>query len=890
MMKIDSIRAISGPNIYSHNPVLVMSLDLEELTEKESYEVPGFINGLIDLLPGLRTHHCSKGRPGGFIERLNEGTYFGHVVEHVALELTDLAGVPSSHGKTRRAGHDPGSYNIVIEYRAEQVTRYLLKAAVELVEALVEGRPFALEELLKECGEIAADTELGPSTRAIVEAAKRLDIPCMRVGQDSLVQLGYGRNRKFIQAAVTSQTSAIAVEIAQDKEMTKALLSAASIPVPAGRIVRTEEEARAALEEIPPPVVVKPLNGRQGKGVSLNLMTPEQVVDAFQIARQYSSNVLVEELFEGQNYRVLVVGGKAIAASRRLAPQVVGDGARTIVELIEAANKEPLRGDGHGKPLTRITCDAILLAHLQKHGLSLGHIPRQGEVVFLREGVNLSTGGTATDVTHIMHPQVARLCERAARIIGLDPCGVDLVLKDIAEPVKRGGGGVIELNAAPGLRMHLFPSEGEARDVGAAVINMLYPEGSSARIPIVSITGTNGKTTVTRMIGHVFSEMGKTVGMTTTDGIYIGGECVERGDTTGPHSARAVLSDPSVEIAVLETARGGIARRGLGYDWSDVSIITNIQHDHIGQDGIKSLDDLVYIKSLVAERVREGGTLILNADDEQLTQLMKLRRVRRLKKNVVYFSLHSEHLVIKRHLSAGGTAYYVRDGWIMEARGQGEHPIVQTHLIPITLAGCAEFQVANAMAAVAACRASGTTRQQVASALTGFRSDRHNPGRTNLYQVADGYVLLDYGHNPEAFKAICHMAAQWKGRKVTAVLGVPGDRDNAIIERAGRIAARGFDRIIIREDKDLRGRPSGAVAGLLTEAVKKEVPERDCIISLDERTAISIALREMESGEIVIIFFDKLEPVLETLTEYDAVPVSAIEGLALRQSAFRQAI
>jgi cyanophycin synthetase len=888
-MRINSIRAISGPNIYSHNPVLVMNLDLEELAEKESYEVPGFADRLIDLLPGVRTHHCAKGRPGGFIERLVEGTYFGHIVEHVALELTDLAGFASTHGKTRRAGHDPCCYNVVIEYKAEHVTRHLLRAAVGLVETLVAGRPFGLEALLKECGKIAADTELGPSARAIVEAAERRGIPCMRVGPDSLVQLGHGRNRKFIQAAMTSRTSAIAVEIAQDKELTKALLSAASIPVPAGKVVRTEGEARAALGEILTPVVVKPLDGRQGQGVSLNLSTQEQVVEAFQIARRYSSCVIVEELFEGQNYRVLVVGGKAVAASCRRAPQVVGDGARTIAELIEATNKEPLRGDGHGKPLTRIARDAILLAHLQKHGLGLEHIPRRGEVVSLREGVNLSTGGTAADVTHIMHPQVARLCERAARVVGLDVCGVDLVLKEIASPIEKGDGGVIELNAAPGLRMHLTPSEGEARDVGEAIINMLYPEGSPARIPIVSVTGTNGKTTVTRMIGHVFSEMGKTVGMTTTDGIFIGGECVERGDTTGPRSARAVLSDPSVEVAVLETARGGIARRGLGYDWSDVAVITNVQPDHIGQDGIKSLNDLVYIKSLVAERVREGGTLILNADDERLAQLMKIRRVRKVKKNVVYFSLHSEHLVIKRHLAAGGIAYYVKDGWIIEAKGSSEHRIVQTHSIPITLGGRAEFHVANAMAAVAGCRAAGASRHQVSSALAGFRSEQHNPGRANLYQVADGYVLLDYGHNPDAFKAVCHMASQWGGRRVTGVLGALGDRDNSIIEEAGRVAARGFDKLVIKEDKDLRGRASDEVAGLLTEAVKKEAPERACIISLDEREAISIALREMEPDEIVVIFFDKLDFVLETLAEYDAVPVATIEGLAPRQ-AYSQAI
>jgi cyanophycin synthetase len=712
-MRIDKIRTIAGPNIYTHKPVLVTRLFLEELTDVASTEIPGFIDRLLAMLPGIHEHRCSRGRPGGFNERLREGTYFAHIVEHVALELTEHAGIPSYFGRARYGG-EPGCYNVIVEYKAEQGARFLLNVAVELVAALVAGDPYPLEEKIKEARRIINETELGPSTRAIVDAATWRGIPWFRIGTEaSLVQLGYGKNRRHIQAAVCDRTRAIAVEVAGDKELTKTLLEQVSIPVPRGIVTKTWDEAVDALERIGAPVVVKPLDGRQGKGVSLNLTTPEEVAHAFHIAKEFSDYVLVEELFEGRNYRVLVVDGRVVAASERMAAHVVGDGFHTITELIEMTNLDPARGEGHEKPLTRIVVDEIVQAYLLKSGLTLEHIPHAGEVVYLREGINLSTGGTAKDVTDIVHTSVAEMCVRAARVIGMDVCGVDLVLRDISEPMTKTQGGVIELNASPGLRMHLYPSEGQPRDVGGAVIDMMYPPGTPSRIPIISVTGTNGKTTVTRMIGHVLSEARQTVGMTTTDGIYIAGERIVEGDTTGPHSARTVLSDPSVEIAVLETARGGIARRGLGYDWSD----TNIQPDHIGQDGIESVEDILHIKSLVAERVREGGTLILNADDEHLTRLIENPRVSRLSKQVIYFSLHENHLLIKKHMTAQGLAYYVKNGWIVEANGSEEHPVIHVNEIPTTLNGAAEFNVANSLAAVAACRAYGVTREQVAASL-----------------------------------------------------------------------------------------------------------------------------------------------------------------------------
>lgn len=873
-MRVSEIQTLAGPNICSHRPVLAMKIFLDELMDKESREMRGFNERLLQLLPGLREHHCAQGRPGGFLERLNTGTYFGHLIEHVALELTDLAGVPVTHGKTRPAG-EPGSYRIFIEYQAQQGTKFLMRAAVEIVDYLLGGEIYPLAEKIEEARKLIARTELGPSTKAIVEAATRRNIPWRRIGEGSLVQLGYGHRRQFIQAAMTSQSSAIAVEIACDKDLTKTLLRQASLPVPEGAVVETEEDAVITLLELSAPVAVKPWDGNQGKGVSLNLTTAAQVEQAFHQARQYSSRVIIEQMLRGRDYRVLVVNGQLVAACERVPAHVVGDGVHTINLLIEIVNQDPARGDGHDKSLTRITIDPPMVEFLRRRNLSLNHLPATGERVFLRECANLSTGGTARDVTDLVHPEMRQLCERAARAIGLDVCGIDLILQDISEP-PQAGDGIVEVNAAPGLRMHSSPSEGQGRQVGDAIIATLYPAGDEGRIPIVAITGTNGKTTITRMIGQALTAQKKVVGMTTTDGIFVNNERVLRGDTTGPQSAWTVLSDPRVEVAVLETARGGIVRRGLGYDWSDVAIISNIRGDHLGQDGIESLDDLVYVKSLVAERVRAGGTLVLNADDERLAQLMEIERVNRTPKQVVWFSLRPHHVLIRRHLAAGGTAFIYQHGSLVEATKEAQIPIVQAAQIPVTFAGAAEFQIANALAAAAACRALGLTHEEIAAALSEFRGDEHNAGRANLYQIGDSYALLDYGHNPDAFAAIGRMAANWSGRNVVGVIGVPGDRNNETIEQAGRAAADSFQRIIIKEDSDRRGRRAGEVAELLRRAVKSFAPESDCRVVLNEAEAISLALRELRPGEVAVIFYDKFEPALAALKEFAAQPINSL--------------
>jgi cyanophycin synthetase len=879
-VKIESIKTIKGANVYSHQPVILMRFDPENLSGKRTREISGFNERLLELFPNLKAHFCNRGHAGGFVERLAEGTHFNHVVEHIAAEILAQAGFAERDKKICN-GDEKNDSLAVLETTVVETTRYVLPAAAEITEAIIKEKAFSIEEKITEAKIIAADTELGPSAAAIVEAAERRDIPWTRENEYSLVQLGYGKNLRYAQSAVTDATSVIGTDLVGDKNLTKQRLEKFSIPVPFGETVRAEAEAVKAFGEIGAPVVVKPLDGRQGKGVSLNLKTADDVITAFHTAREFSSKVLIEEQFEGKNYRVLVVGGKMVAASERLPCNVTGDGQHSISELIEIENKNPLRGEGHEKPLTKIKLTPILTASIENNGWKLTDIPGNGEQVMLCGGMNLSTGGTAKDVTDEVHQSVKTLCERAARIVNLDICGVDLVLEDISAPVPKTKGGIIEINTAPGLRMHRFPSEGKPRDVGGAIIEMLYPNGAPARIPIISVTGTNGKTTVTRMISHILTSSGINTGMTTTDGIYLCGEKIARGDTTGPISAKTILGDRAVEVAVLETARGGIVRRGLGFDWSDIGVITNISEDHIGQDGIESVGDLINIKALTAERVRPGGTLVINADDPNSLQVLEREKVREVPKTIVYFSLDEKNPRVRDHLSRNGLAYFVRNGRVIQAKGEERKLIISTNSIPATMNGLAEFQIANALAAIAASLALGLPVGHI-NCLQTFQNETNNPGRNNLYRVGAGYALIDYGHNPHAFAAICRMASLWRGKNVTGIIGVPGDRADRLVEEAGRVAAKGFHRIIIKEDKDLRGRGKGEIARLLCETVKREAPDRRCEIVLDEIEALKNVLFELNETEVVVIFYDKLDPVLKILEEYEAEPVAGFAESEIR--------
>lgn len=874
-MRIRNIKGIPGPNVFHHEAVSVLFLELEDLAETHSAEIPNFIPRLLETLPGLNDHHCSPGHRGGFVERLHRGTYFAHIVEHVALELSIAAGIPVSYGKTVYGG-SPGLYKVVVRSDCEAGMAELLRIAVELADSAARGVAFDFRGRLEEARRVIRETVLGPSTKAIMDAALKRGIPCVRLNGDSLLQMGYGRHRKLVQAALSSGTSAVSADIAGDKRLTKRILAAASIPVPDGTAVASLEAALKAFEELGPPVAVKPLDANHGKGVTLSLATAEQVSAAFFHALSFSSSVIVERSCEGRDYRVLVIGGKLTAASERVPACVTGDGKSSVVELVERENANPLRGDGHDRPLTRIVVDEACENLLKRRGLSLDKIPMPGQKIFLRETANLSSGGTAKDVTDVVHPEVKSVCERAARLIGLDICGIDLILPDIASPIPSAGAGIIEINAGPGLRMHCHPSEGSPRDVGAAIVEMLYPGGARSRIPIAAITGTNGKTTVVRMVGRALSRTGVLVGMTTTDGIFIGDEMVADGDMSGPASAKTVLGDPAVEAAVLETARGGILRKGLGYDWSDVGVVTNIQPDHFGQDGIETLDDILHIKSLVAERVREGGAIVLNADDERLSALPDHPRITRLTRRIVQFSLRPDHPLLAKAALSGGTFYFLRDGWIWEIIGRAERKILRASDIPVTFKGAADFQIANAMAAIAVSVAMGVELPQVVRALADFNPVRDNQGRANAFSAGDGYVLLDYGHNPEAFKAICRMAARLNGRKKTAVVGVPGDRSDVLIRESAKAIASGFNKVIIREDRDLRGRIPGETPGILRDFLKENAPSLDCRVIPDETEALKQALSEMEPDELIAVFFEDIFPLRELLVSQGAKALSTI--------------
>jgi cyanophycin synthetase len=875
-MKILGMRTILGPNVFHSLPVLVMKVDLKEWADVGSHQLSGFKENLVQALPGLQQHTCSVGEVGGFIQRLERGTYMAHIIEHVAIELAGMAGMDISYGKTNYAG-STGVYDIVVRFVNEEPMKVCLSSAVDLVQSLLENREYDVASKVKEIKKLHCETRLGPSGQCLMEAARKRNIPCRPVGFGSLLQLGYGKYRRRVQAAVSDQTSLIATEIVQDKNFTKQLLADASVPVPYGFVVSNEEELLRVTENVSGPFALKPVDGHHGQGVSLNLKNREELFKAYYIAREFCSSVMVEEMCPGRDYRVLVVGGKFTAAAERFCPQVQGDGKSTIKELVEKLNTDPKRGEGHESVLTKISIDETVLETLKRQGLSLDFVAEEGRSIVLRENANLSSGGIARDVTDQVHPEIRALCERISRIVDLDICGIDIISQDLATPLNSSFK-VIEVNAGPGLRMHLAPTEGTARKVGEDIINMLYPVGTPSRIPIVAVTGTNGKTTVVRLIHKILSS-DSVVGLTTSDGVFIGNEKVASGDTTGPISAQIVLSDPSVEKAVLEVARGGILRRGLAYDWSDVGIVTNVREDHIGQDGIEDIEDLVWIKSLVAERVKEGGTIVLNADDEQSSRLRISPRIKKIPRKIFLYTLNPLNEVFQEHMKAGGDGAWQDDGWLF-FRMQGKlHRLISIRNLRFALEGRAQFQVSNALAAVAACAAVGATPDQIMMGLMSFQSTTENRGRLNIYRIGGGYVIMDYGHNPDAISAMGELVSSFKGYKKTAVFGLPGDRADEILEASAEAVARYFDKLVVRDDLDLRGRQVGEVPELVEAVVKEKYPKVICEKIVDERVAVENVLDHIQANEIVLVLYDSFEVAMPLIRQYDPVPVSMIPEL-----------
>ncbi|MEZ0391228.1 MAG: cyanophycin synthetase [Pseudobdellovibrionaceae bacterium] len=876
-MKILGFRTIKGPNVYHSQPVLMMKIDLQQWSEKGSHEIPGFTDRLIHLIPSLRSHTCSPGYPGGFIERLRQGTYPAHIVEHLALELSCLADSPLSFGKTRYAG-SPGVYDVIVRFHNEEGMKLCLQSGVEIFLSLAEGKEVHLASKLEAIQNKIIETQLGPSTQALWDAACKRGIPIRTWGDDHLLELGHGKYRRRLQTAVSDRTSLIATDLVQDKQRTKQVLEEACVPVPRGEVVSSEAELWLAAEKIPGPYAVKPLDGHHGNGVALNMTTQEELLKAFHRAQEYCSRVLVEEMCGGLDYRVLVVNGRFVAASERTPPSVIGDGKRQIQELIESLNQSPSRQAGHGGLLSKIEIDEVLIETLQKQGWNLDSVPKKNQFVLLRPNANLSSGGTARDVTDLVHPEVKSLCERIARLVDLDICGIDLISLDLAASLENSNLRVIEVNAGPGLRMHLAPTEGQVRNVGEDILKMLYPPGTPFRIPIAAVTGTNGKTTVVRLIHKILSS-DATVGMTTSDGIWIGDQKIASGDMTGPLSAQMILSDPLVEKAVLEVARGGILRRGLAYDWSDVGVITNIRPDHIGQDGIETLEDLVWIKSLVAERVKENGTLILNADDPEAFQLRLSPRLKNHHRHLVLYSVDGNQAAFREHILSGGDGAWYEEGWLYLQTQGITHRLVSVQNLSFTFEGRARFQISNALAAIAASNAMGATSDQIIMGLMSFESITENRGRMNLYRVGEGLVILDYGHNPDAISAMGEFLQQWPEAKKTAVFGLPGDRADHILQMATENLCQYFDRLVVRDDHDLRERKKAEVSDLVEKWVKAKSERVICRKAASEKEAVESVLSHLQSDEIVVIYFDSFESVMPLIRQYDPVPIAMIPNL-----------
>ena len=721
-MKTLKLRVFTGRNVYTHHPAAQVLVDLEDLAGQESRDFAGFNTDLLHLLPGLLQHGCA-GQQGGFARRLQEGTYFGHILEHIMLELQQQLGLPGKYGKTRATDHT-GVYEVVFECYVPGLAELLVSIGMDIIDTLLQGRRFDLESALSALQQRLRKVDLGPSSKALVAAARARGISVHRIGDGSLLQLGTGCHARRLQATLTSNTSCIAADIAGDKSLTKSILEGAGIPVPRGQIVYSAEAAVTVWRQLQRPVVVKPCDGNQGRGVSLNLQTESDIVMAFAIAARFSQAVLVEEYIVGRHYRLLVVDGKMVAASERIPAHVVGNGQDTLADLIRQTNEDPLRGEEHEKPLTKLVVDDIVRTVVARQGYDMHSIVAAGSVVWLRENANLSTGGTAIDVTASVHPQLVALVVRAVRLVGLDVAGVDVVAQDIGAPCPQGSGVIIEINAAPGIRMHHYPTAGASRDVAAAIVESLFPAGTPSEIPVVAVTGTNGKTTTCRLVAHALRSCYATVGLTSTDGIYHNGELVVAGDTTGPWSTRVLLDDPAVEVAVLELARGGLLRGGLAFEQCDIALLTNVSEDHLGQDNLDSVEDLVWVKSLVLEAVRPDGYAVLNADDPHTEVLLAQQR-----SNVILFSRQADNILVRRHLGIGERAVFVRDGNIHLAAGATSESLLALQDVPITFGGRADYNVANALAASAVLWALGIDAAVIRKSLLTFLPDmRHNPG------------------------------------------------------------------------------------------------------------------------------------------------------------------
>jgi cyanophycin synthetase len=894
-LTIVETRVFRGPNYWNYDPAIKLIVDLGVLEHFPSNTIPGFTEALLEMLPAVGQHTCGTGRVGGFEDRLREGTWAGHVAEHIALQLQREAGTEVGRGKTRGTG-EPGQYHVVYSYAEEGVGIAAGKLAVRLVNHLVEADPefdFAAE--LERLILLAERLAFGPSTQAILDEAALRDIPSIRLNDQSLVQLGHGIHQKRIRATMTSLTGSLGVDIAGDKKLTNKLLAATGVPVPRAETVRTANAAVAAATRIGFPVAMKPLDGNHGRGVMLNLADEDAVRAAFEVARRESrgGTVIVETYLTGNDYRCLVIGGELRAVAQRVPAHVEGDGERTLAELVEITNADPRRGIGHEKVLTRIKVDDEAITYAREQGFEMTDVPPRSQRVYLKRTGNMSTGGISIDRTEEAHPDNVELAELAAHVVGLDIAGIDLICPDVGLPVRETGGGIVEVNAAPGFRMHTHPTEGEAQYVAKPVIDMLFPPGAPSRIPIVSVTGSNGKTTTARMISHIMKGMGRKVGLTSTDGIYVDGRVVRRADASGPKSASMVLQNPTVDFAVFEVARGGILREGLGYHRNDVAVVLNVTGDHLGLGGIHSIRQLAEVKRVVVEAVPRDGVAVLNADDPLVAAM-----ARHCSGSVIYFSTDPEHERLKFQAARGRRAVTLEQGrngeMIVLRQGRKSMSLVWTHLIPATFEGRARMNVQNALAATAAAWAAGAHLHDIRQGLRTFTTSYYMaPGRLNMFELDGFRVVVDYAHNPPALRAVGDFVerltepspggakAPVTGRRI-GVVATAGDRRDEDIREIGRVAAGIFDEIIIREDENNRGRPRGNTAELIAEGIESVGPDRRATsvsTSLVELEATREALDRASDGDVVVVCVDHANQVWKELQRRQHGGASETDGL-----------
>lgn len=863
-MKIKSIQVLEGSNFYSLKPVIKTVVDVEELFDTPTKDINDFNNNLLKIFPGLAKHGCCLGYEGGFLERLEEGTYLPHVLEHSVIELQNILGYDVAFGKARVTENER-EYDVIYEYRNEIIATECVRRIVGIFNSLIAGKMPDISEFLPDLKAIAAKTDLGPSTLAIYNAAMKRQIPVKRLGLGSILQLGYGKNQRIVQASMTDGTSCIHADIASDKQLTKRILQKYDIPVPEGEVCYSAVSAVCIAEEVGYPVVVKPLDSNQGKGVSLCLTDEREVREACIKAFKYSKGIIVEKYFEGNDYRILVIGERVAAVAMRRPPTIVGDGIHSVRELVEAENCNILRGEDHEKPLTRLKLDEIAMEVLKKQGITEEYIPKIDEEIKLRENGNLSTGGTAVECTASIHEKNCQIAVKAARAMKLDIAGIDITAKDISLPIGGKNGAVIEVNAAPGLRMHIYPAEGRSIEIADKIIDMLYPDGKASSIPIVSVTGTNGKTTTTRMIAHVLRQSGLTVGMTTTSGTFIDDVCISKGDNTGPNSAKQVLDDKRVEAAVLETARGGIVKRGLGYKLADVGVIVNVSGDHIGMDGIKSIEELAYAKSLVIEAVKQIGHCILNADDKMTPYFME-----RASTDIILFARSRNNELLREHLKEGGRGVTIVEGNLCLLDGENIIPVIPVNMIQVTMGGLIDCNIENSMAAAAALIGLDVKADAIKKGFLTFLSDyKSNPGRFNIFEIDNFSVMLDYGHNPAGYKSVADFVRKLNCKRLVGIIGVPGDRQNELVAEVGKICANNFDRIYIKEDDDLRGRDAGEIAGIIYEAAIREGMNPSCVdIIYSEGKALEVAIENAKEGDFIAVFYEDYQEVLSIVKSY----------------------